>query len=51
MLASFDIPLTVDEVLKDQYSLVKNQLKNVREYEVYSLEILRVFFQSILDDF
>ena len=51
MLASFDIPLTVDEVLKDQYNLVKNQLKNVREYEVYSLEILRVFFQSILDDF
>ena len=44
MLASFDIPLTVDEVLKDQYNLVKNQLKNVREYEVYSLEILRVFF-------
>lgn len=51
MLASFDIPLTVDEVLKDQYNLVKNQLKNVRKYEVYSLEILRVFFQSILDDF
>ena len=51
MLASFDIPLTVDEVLKDQYNLVKNQLKNAREYEVYSLEILRVFFQSILDDF